>query len=119
LKVIICGDRHWNNYDSILDVVKRLKAKYDEVTVIQGECEGADLLAKKAAIACGIPVKGYPAEWKKYGKAAGPLRNQQMIDSEKPDMIIAFHSDIEHSKGTKDMVYRAKSHGIKCFIITK
>jgi hypothetical protein len=119
VKVIICGDRHWDKYDSILDVVKRLKAKYDEVTVIQGECEGADLLAKKAAIACGIPVKGYPAEWKKYGKAAGPLRNQQMIDSEKPDMIIAFHANIERSKGTRDMVRRARKHGIETYNITK
>lgn len=118
MKVIICGDRHWNNFDSIIDVVKRLKAKYGDITIIQGECEGADLLAKRAAVACGVPVKGYPADWKKYGKSAGPLRNQQMLDKEKPDMVIAFHPDIENSKGTKDMIKRARGQSIKTYIIT-
>jgi len=119
MKVLICGDRNWNNYDSILRVVKRLKKKYKEVTIIEGECRGADKMAKRAAIECGLPYVGYPAKWDKYGKKAGPVRNQQMLDCENPDMVIAFHKNIAKSKGTKDMINRAKKAGIKTYIITE
>lgn len=119
MKVLICGDRHWQNYNSILDIVKRLKAKYEDVIIIEGECDGADRMARKAASEYGLKFEPYPADWDKHGKAAGPIRNQQMIDEGNPDMVIAFHSDIEHSKGTKDMVTRARKHGIETYIITK
>jgi len=119
MKVLFCGDRHWQNYNSILDIVKRLKVKYGDIIIIEGECDGADKLAKKAAVECDIPCRSYPADWDKYGNAAGPIRNQQMLDSEHPEMVIAFHSNIEYGKGTKDMVNRAQKHGIETYIITK
>lgn len=63
--------------------------------------------------------KGFPADWKRYGKAAGPIRNQQMIDEGKPDLVLAFHENINESRGTKDMVARARGIGIKVIIITR
>jgi len=60
-------------------------------------------LAKRAALECGLKVIGYQAEWNKYGKSAGPRREKQMLQ-ETPDMVIAFHSSIDASRGTKDMV---------------
>lgn len=117
MKVLICGDRHWNNYQSVLDIVKRIIKKYDNVIIIEGGCSGADAMAKKAAIECNIPYKEYPAHWDKHGKAAGPIRNQKMLDEEKPDMVIAFHSEIDKSKGTKDMQKRVKKASVPFFII--
>jgi hypothetical protein len=57
------------------------------------------------------------AKWEKYGLAAGPIRNQEMLDTYKPDLVVAFHNDIEHSKGTKDMITRAMNYGIEYKII--
>lgn len=100
-------------------MVKGLIANYGEIVIIEGECSGADILARQAAIECSVPFRGYPANWNKYGNAAGPLRNQQMIDEEHPDMCIAFHPFLPSSKGTKDMVNRAKRAGIKTYNVTE
>ena len=59
----------------------------------------------------GFEVREYPAKWDEHGKAAGPIRNRQMFDSEKPELVIAFHNDLANSKGTKDMVAYARSKG--------
>lgn len=117
MKVLICGDRHWNDYQSVLDIVNRLIKKYGNVVIIEGGCFGADTMAKKAAIECNMPYKEYPADWNKYGKAAGPIRNRLMIDKENPDMVIAFHSNINNSKGTKNMQKCAKKANIPFFNI--
>ena len=60
-----------------------------------------------------MKVIKFPAEWDKYGKAAGVLRNQQMLDDGHPDLVVYFHKDLENSKGTKDMVTRAVDNKIK------
>jgi hypothetical protein len=117
--VLICGDRHWKNYDSILSVVKRLVAKYGNVKIVEGGCTGADEMAKKAAIECGLEYVEYPADWNKFGKAAGPIRNQQMLDDEHPNIVIAFHTNIKNSKGTKDMVLKARKAGIETYIFRR
>ncbi len=54
-------------------------------------------------------LKAIPADWDKFGKGAGPIRNQQMIDEGKPDLVVAFPG----GTGTADMVKRAKKHGIE------
>ena len=79
--------------------------------VVEGGAKGADSLAKKVANKLGIEVREYPAEWDKYGRAAGPIRNQEML-GEKPDLVLAFHSNIEKSKGTKNMITLARRQGV-------
>lgn len=81
----------------------------------EGEARGADRLAAEAARRLGIPshrILRFPAKWGKYGKAAGPIRNQQMLDEGKPTLVLAYHNDLENSKGTKDMVSRAEAAGV-------
>ena len=114
MKILICGSRFYTDYSSILQYVRSLKdaAINESIVIIAGGARGADTLAVKAAIACGFPFREYPAQWEKYGKKAGPIRNQTMLDMGNPDIVVAFHEDIESSKGTKDMVSRAKKSGI-------
>lgn len=121
LKVIICGDRAWKNYNSVFEIIKGLVKNYGQVVVIQGECPvgGADEHAKRAAKELEIPCICHPAKWTERGKAAGPIRNQEMIDYWQPQMCIAFHSFIPKSKGTKDMVERARKAGIETYIVDK
>jgi hypothetical protein len=63
---------------------------------------GADTLAGIIAEQIGLQVEVYPADWNRHGQAAGPIRNQQMLDQGRPDIVLAFHANISQSKGTKD-----------------
>ena len=117
MKILVCGSRYYNDYEKIYKVLKNLKKEHKEIIVIEGGAKGADSLAKKAATDLNLPVKEYPAEWKKYGRAAGPKRNQKMLDENSDiKLVIAFHEDIENSKGTKDMIKRARKKNLEIII---
>lgn len=109
-RVLICGDRDWNHYEVILNVLRKVP---HVDCVIEGEARGADLLGYLAAAQLGIDVMPFPADWAKYGRAAGPIRNQEMIDKGRPTLVLAFHDDLDHSKGTADMIARARRAGIE------
>jgi hypothetical protein len=115
MRILFCGDRHWTNYKSICDVMADLNPD----AVIEGEAPGADSLARDAAEYFGIPVLPFHADWGQYGRAAGPIRNKQMLDEGKPDMVVAFHNDIQNSKGTLNMVKQARKQNIKVFVYTE
>ena len=84
-------------------------------TIIHGAARGADTLAGIIAASIGCKVIAVPAEWDVYGKKAGILRNQKMLEMH-PDLVLAFHDDIDNSKGTKDMVNRASRAGVECCV---
>lgn len=113
-KVLICGDRNWKNYWCIYDVISKLDKNS---IIIHGNARGADIMAGTIASKLGFKVTAFAAEWKKYGKAAGPIRNKQMLD-ENPDLVIAFHDDIENSKGTKNCKEEAEKRGIEVILIS-
>lgn len=104
MKVLVTGDRFWDDPDPIEDALQYLGPF---VTVIHGNCKGADKLAEKAAANLHLPVIACPADWKRFGRGAGPKRNAYMIDNLQPDLVLAFHPDLESSKGTKDCVDKA------------
>jgi hypothetical protein len=62
-------------------------------------------------------IEPVAAEWDTFGRAAGPIRNQSMIDMA-PDLVLAFHNDMDHSRGTVDTVDRAIKAGINVEVIT-
>ena len=113
MKVLICGDRKWTDYEAIYNILFKYHGVYSFESVIEGEASGADSLGRVAAEQLKIPVQKFPADWVKYGNAAGPIRNQQMLDEGKPDIILAFHDNISASKGTQDMITRAKKANIR------
>ncbi len=132
MRVIVCGDRHWGVIEegaSASDIararsqrelirvrVKELSLSVAHVQVIVGGAEGADTYAELAARALHLDVRVVQAEWNRYGKAAGPKRNQKMLGL-KPDLAIAFHQDLASSKGTRDMVLRARKAGVPTEVI--
>lgn len=77
-------------------------------TIIEGGASGADTLAREWADANGFRSRVYRARWQEHGKAAGPIRNQMMLDVERPILVIAFPG----SRGTADMMRRAKAAGV-------
>lgn len=83
-----------------------------DIEIISGCATGADSVAIDWAVVNWCQLHEFPAEWEKYGKKAGYIRNQQMLDEGKPDIVLAFHNDLENSRGTKDMIARAQKAGI-------
>ena len=117
MKILVTGDRHWTDRDAIAATLHI----YDEVprpVLIHGACEGADTIARDIAKSMGWKVIPYPAHWGILGGAAGPSRNQTMVD-QKPDLVIAFHDDLNgKSRGTADCVRKAKVAGIPVVVMT-
>ena len=118
LRILVCGDRNWTDYFLIATTLYKAIKHEPRVTIIHGAARGADSMAGIFARTNGLNVRSYPAQWSKHGKAAGIIRNQQMLDEGKPDKVIAFHDDIKNSKGTKDMIERAKKAGIPVELVT-
>ncbi len=113
MKVLICGGRDWK--DS-LAIFAKIREQNDGTHFIHGGCPtGADFLANKLAEGMGYPITVYHANWALNGRAAGPIRNQQMLDWGKPDKVIAFWDGV--SNGTWDMIRRAKAAGVPVEIV--
>ena len=118
--VLVCGDRDW---DDELLMCLALDVCADECeegaipTIIEGGCRGADSMAGEIAYDNHWFMDEYEADWTEYGTHAGPIRNQQMLDEGEPDLVLAFHDDIEKSKGTKDMLRRAIKAGVPTMLI--
>ena len=111
MKVLVCGGRDFNDYDLLADTLVSLLGQYGlkDVIFISGRAHGADRLGERFAKANNCELLVFPADWNKFGKAAGFIRNQQMIDEGKPDLVVALPG----GRGTADMVRRAKKHGIE------
>lgn len=118
MRVLICGDRNWKRSDimeTIFDTVLK-----DKLTVlIEGEAQGADRISRNIAQDRGIPYEAYFADWKRYGKGAGYKRNLRMLEEGKPDLIVAFYTDIEESKGTKMMINLGVDAGIQVLLVSE
>lgn len=113
-RVLICGDRDWTDEETIEKYIETLAPRS---MVIHGAYRGADLIAGRLADKHGHLVIPFRGKWGKYGRAAGSIRNTEMLDRGDPDLVIAFHDDIEESKGTKDMIEQASERGIPYKII--
>jgi len=114
MKILICGDRNWGQPDKIKKHLLKYNNNCD--TIITGGANGADWYANLFAKELGLQTVVVEARWKEFGKAAGPMRNTQMLDLG-PDKVVAFHSNIQNSKGTLNCIYQAKERGIPVEII--
>lgn len=115
-RVLVCGDRNWKNAQEIEEILASFGAG---TVVIEGMAPGADTMAGRAARRLGYELLEYPARWGIYGRAAGPKRNQQMLDEGKPERVYAFHNDIASSKGTRDMIARALKAKLPVVLVHK
>lgn len=115
LRVLITGARNFSNRELIRKTLNNILEFFvkenpekspSSITLISGNCpRGADLMCEEIAEKLGFAVERYPAQWETHGKAAGLIRNQEMVDSSF-DVLIAFPTD--EAKGTWDCVRRGK-----------
>jgi DNA-binding MurR/RpiR family transcriptional regulator len=92
-----------------------LRGLPDGSSVLTGGAAGVDAAAEMVALDMGYPVEVYRARWDTFGRAAGPLRNQLMIET-KPDLVLAFPLR-GSSRGTMDTVRRAHEAGIAVEVV--
>lgn len=140
-RVLVCGSRTFADESFVAEVLTGIYAEYEvghltcymaDFTLIEGGARGAD--AHAAWWADQSPMHShnerqdeakfthlqFPADWDEFGKAAGFIRNQKMIDEGKPDLVLAFiDKPLPESRGTADMVSRAKRAGIQTYVIQR
>lgn len=109
--VLVTGDRNWTHVSAIRAFLSALPPGSE---LIQGGAPGADIIARDIAHELQMPYHTYPAQWKRHGRAAGPIRNRQQLDAwiDRIEIVQGFHGNITESKGTKDMLNYAWSKGI-------
>src|SRR5688572_27506060 len=99
MRVLVCGGRDYADYERVAQALDAIHQRDGIARLIHGACRGADLLGEQWAKTRGVPYVGVPYK-KGLGARGGPIRNQQMIDEEKPDLVVAFPG----GTGTADMV---------------
>lgn len=109
-RVLVCGGRDFHDAGLLIGILNRHHDDAGQhLVIINGGATGADRLAEEWAERHGVPVETYWAYWKTHGRAAGPIRNQRMLDEGKPDLVVAFPG----GRGTADMVRRARAAGVE------
>lgn len=113
LKIIIAGSRNFNDYNLLEQKVDFYIGENQDIEIISGTARGADKLGERYAINKELKLKRFPADWQKYGKKAGYLRNKEMAK-------YASHAIIfwdGKSKGTGHMIELCKKYNINYRII--
>ena len=116
MRIIITGSRDMAANAVGIDIVTvaiRREAGPGPHVIVHGAARGADMCAEWAAVINEWQSEPHPADWKRFGKKAGPIRNQNMADRG-ADLCIAFPDS--NSVGTLDMVRRAKAAGIRTLV---
>ena len=109
MRIIVTGGRDYADEATIRLALEYLRDRCGGITVIQGGATGADALARAwASGQDGVSVVTVPANWTKYRKSAGPIRNKIMLDQCKPDFVLAFPG----GRGTRHMTNIAVQAGV-------
>jgi hypothetical protein len=112
MRLAIIGSRNFTDWNLLESKIDELKLKPTEI--VSGGAKGADSLGEKYAKMKNIPIKIYKPDWEKYGKAAGVIRNEDIINYS--DRVIAFWDG--KSKGTKNSIDHARKLSKKVYIIS-
>jgi len=108
MRTVIFGSRDFTNTALLNKALDQLHEVYKFSLVIDGVARGVDTLAHNWAVRNCIPTAREPAQWNKYGKAAGPIRNELMITKYHPELAIAFPG----GNGTRHMTGLCHEYGL-------
>jgi len=117
IRLLVCGGRYFANPTFLWRSLDEIDATRGRIScVIEGASDdvtgpyvGADYWAHQWALARDRPYERHHAEWKIHGTAAGPIRNRNMRDKGKPDLVVSFPGD----KGTRGMIEIARAGSIQ------
>lgn len=116
--VLVCGGRDFLDreglFRSLDNLLQAVEDSGKQLMVVHGAAPGADDLAEQWAKSREVAYRGYPAKWRKHAKAAGPIRNTQMLNENEIDLLLAFPG----GRGTSNMVAQAEAKKINVKRIT-
>lgn len=113
-RVLITGSRNWRDLRVIYDVLNIQWRIDPDAILVSGACPtGADCIAENVWEGFGGKVERHPADWDTHGKAAGPRRNQEMVDLG-ADVCLAF--PLPDSRGTRHCMAAAERAGIPVIV---
>lgn len=123
MRIIVCGDRNWDDYATIEFVLDDIlnSCRDEEFILIEGGARGADQMAAfwaASRVQSGVERVCIPADWKNQHCAAGPIRNKKMLDLN-PDLVVAFHLNINNSRGTKNMLHISEKAGVVTMLVDR
>lgn len=121
-RIIIAGSRTFNDYELLEEslneyIADAFQKKVDSIEIISGTAKGADSLGEKYAIEHNYLIKRFSADWDKYGKSAGYIRNEKMADYASKEKGVLFAFWDAKSKGTKNMINIAKKYKLDVNIV--
>lgn len=105
MKILVCGGRDYNDENKVFETL----SEYLPFELISGGARGADTFAQNYARVRGLVAHIFYPNWSEFGKAAGFIRNRQMLDEGQPDLVVAFPG----GRGTEMMVKIAKEAGVE------
>ena len=113
MRVAVVGSRFFTEYDYVKSCLDGINDRNKITVIISGGARGADSLGERYARENGIEFVLFAADWNKHGKAAGPIRNKQLIEEGKPEMVVAF----KPGKGTMNTIGHAERNNIEVVIL--
>lgn len=108
MRLLVAGGRDWTDTEAVYQMLDSLNRNTGIDVVIEGNAKGVDRIAGYWARRRRIDNRKFAADWKTHGKAAGPIRNQHMIDEGRPDLAVVYPG----GRGTQDMRKRLEKAGI-------
>ena len=113
MKLIIAGGRDFNNYELLEREANQVVSGVQNVEIISGLARGADLMGCRFAEENGYPLRGFAAEWGKFGRGAGIIRNKLMAKN--ATHLLAFWDG--KSRGTMHMIDYADKLGLEVKVV--
>ena len=112
-KLIVAGSRSFSDFDRLAaDLDRLLVRRFPDVEIVSGGASGADALAERYARSRGLAFRAFPADWRRWGKLAGPIRNRQMADY--GSAVVVYWDG--RSRGTADMISSASAAGLRVVV---
>ena len=111
MKIVIAGSRDYKNFEEAEVFIRACLGEWEKdapFIFLSGGCAGADRIGELFAAKNGYETNVFPADWERFGRAAGPIRNRKMAQS--CDVVICFWDG--KSRGTKSMISLAKEYGL-------
>lgn len=115
-RILVCGGRHYDDAERLIENLEGIAGTVDsskQLVLIHGAARGADSIAESWAQWRGLKIMRFPADWKRYGRAAGHIRNTEMLESGCPDLVVAAPG----GAGTANMVTQAHKFGVRTIVL--
>ena len=112
-KLVVAGSRSFSDFDRLAaDLDRLLVRRFLDVEIVSGGAAGADALAERYARSRGLAFRAFPADWRRWGKLAGPIRNRQMADY--GSAVVVYWDG--RSRGSADMISSASAAGLRVVV---